>query len=100
MSLRTPSTRRSSHSCPPSFQVDSLRALAPVAYDVEQQAVATHTAILEQLENTDALALTASIITAEARHAAILADAAGLGEDIDALLVNDAQPLDLTGGAA
>ena len=35
----------------------------------------------------------ASILIVEARHCAVLADLAGHGDDLDALFVNDAEPL-------
>ncbi|CAN5589751.1 hypothetical protein BH23ACT3_BH23ACT3_01590 [soil metagenome] len=70
---------------------DAQVALA--AYDVESIAVATHTEIIRLVERADIARLLASIVAVEARHCAVLADAAGLGDDLDALLDNDAEPL-------
>jgi hypothetical protein len=70
---------------------DTQVALA--AYDLESIAVATHTELIRLVERADVAALLASIAAVEARHCAVLADAAGLGDDLDALLVNDAEPL-------
>lgn len=64
------------------------------AHGLEQSAVATHTALLGQYESGQAIALTASILVVEARHATVLADLAGV-EDLDTLFGNDAEPLDL-----
>lgn len=68
-------------------------AVALAAYDLESVAVATHTELVRMFERSDSAALAASILVVEARHCAVLADAAGLGDDLDALLVNDADPL-------
>lgn len=56
-------------------------------WGVESAAVATHLAVLGQLEGTNGAALTASIQVAEARHCTILADLAGI-TDRSLLLVD------------
>ena len=76
-----------------SFTSSNDQDVAVAAYDLESVAVATHTEIIRLLERADAAALIASILVIEARHCAVLADAAGLGNDLDALLVHDADPL-------
>lgn len=81
------------------FTSGDLTSVAEAAYELEQIAVATHTDLLTRYESTSAVSLTASILVVESRHAAVLADVAGRGDDLDALLVNTAEPLDL-GGAA
>ena len=75
------------------YASDDDEAVALAAYDLESIAVATHTELIRLLERADAAALVASSLAIEARHCAVLADAAGLGGDLDALLVNDADPL-------
>lgn len=76
-----------------SFGSSDDTAVALAAYDLESIAVATHTELTRLLERPDSAALVASILVVEARHCAVLADAGGLGDDLDALLVNDADPL-------
>ena len=71
---------------------DSATVLAS-AYDLESTAVATHTELLGRLEGIDAAKLIASIVAVEARHCTVLADAAGNGDDLDALLTNSASPV-------
>lgn len=68
-------------------------AVAAVAYDLESAAVATHTNLLGLLSESSSASLIASIISVEARHCAVLADLAGLGNDLDALLLNSADPI-------
>ena len=67
------------------------------AHQLEQTAVATHTALLGLYEGVQVVQLTASILVVEARHATVLADL--LGADLDTKLGNDAEPLDLGGVA-
>ncbi len=67
------------------------------AHMLEQTAVSTHTALLGEYESADAIALTASIIVVEARHATIIADR--LGVDLATKLGNEQPALEL-GGAA
>ncbi|MFM9084970.1 MAG: ferritin-like domain-containing protein [Acidimicrobiia bacterium] len=68
----------------PSASLDALREL-------ENVLAATHTALVGRLESTDAAALVASIVTTEARHAAVLAELAGAG--LDAALDAGTEPL-------
>ena len=75
------------------FEETDIAALAETAYDLESTAVATHTETLRSLQDIDAARRIASILIVEARHCTVLADAAGLGDDLDALFVNDAEPL-------
>ncbi|MEX2626000.1 MAG: ferritin-like domain-containing protein [Ilumatobacteraceae bacterium] len=63
------------------------------AYDLESIAVATHTELVGLVDSRDTAALLASILVVEARHCAVFADAGGRGDDLDALLDNDADPL-------
>lgn len=76
-----------------SFSVGDDTAVALAGHQLESVAIATHTELVGLLESPDAAALAASILVIEARHATVLADAAGLGDDLDALLANDAEPL-------
>jgi hypothetical protein len=75
------------------FAVADDVEVALAAYDVESIAAATHTELIRLVERADVAALLGSIAVVESRHCAVLADAAGLGDDLDALLVNDAEPL-------
>ena len=75
------------------FEEPDLATLASTAYDLESSLVATHTEQLRSLQNVDGARRIASILIVEARHCTVLADAAGLGDDLDALFVNDADPL-------
>lgn len=70
---------------------------AEAARSLEEDAVATHTALLEQYESDDAITLTASILVVEARHATVLADA--LGTDLDERFSNTGEALNLGGTA-
>lgn len=83
-----------------SFETSDLAAFAEAAHGLEQSAIATHTDLLGRYEGIDGVELTASIVVVEARHAAVLADIAGLGDDLSAVLDNSAEPIDVTGGAA
>jgi hypothetical protein len=75
------------------FAAPDTTAVAQAAYDLEQAAVATHTELVGTLLGTDASKLVASILVIEASQAAVLADVAGRGDDLGALLDNDADPL-------
>ncbi len=59
--------------------------------ELENTAVATHTAIIERLSSAKHTALLASITTVEARHAAMLATL--ISTDLDLALENPAQAL-------
>lgn len=83
----------------PAFSASSTREVALAAYDLESRAIATHTQLLGTYENIDAVELTGAIVTGEARHAALMAHVAGLGSDLDAMLVNTASAADLSGDA-
>jgi hypothetical protein len=80
------------------FATADLRALAPVAYDLESTLAATHADLLAGLEGTDGARIIASILIVEARQAAVLADAAGHSGDFDALFADAATSLALPSG--
>jgi rubrerythrin len=75
------------------FATSDDQAVLEAAYELESIAVATHTELLGLLEGPRAARLIASILVVEARHCAVLADATGRGDDLDALLVNTADPI-------
>lgn len=75
------------------FTSSSDQAVVEAAYDLESAAVATHTELIALVGSADAARLIASVLTVEARHCAVLADASGRGSDLTALLENDADPL-------
>ena len=70
------------------------------ARDLERQAVATHTELLDRYESADAITATASILVMEARYATVWSDFLGT-TDLDDVFADDASPLPLstTGGA-
>jgi Ferritin-like domain len=80
------------------FETSDLDAVAAAGYEFESSAVATYLEALGELEGIDGAALAASILIVESRQCAVLADLGGDGDDLDALLVNDAAPLALGGG--
>ena len=75
------------------FATSATASMARAAYDLESTAVTTHTELLGVLSEASSARLIASIISMEARHCAVLANLAGLGNDLDALLVNSADPI-------
>lgn len=75
------------------FNSASTASMARAALGLENAAVATHTELLGVLSEAASARLIASIISVEARHCAVLADLAGLGSDLDALLTNTAEPI-------
>jgi hypothetical protein len=75
------------------FATSDVSAVAAAAYELESTAVATHTELVRELLGVDGAHLIASILIVEARHAAVLADIGGRGEDYDALFENDAEAL-------
>jgi hypothetical protein len=79
------------------FETSDLDAVAAAGYEFESRAVATYLEALGELEGIDGAALAASILIVESRQCAVLADLGGQGDDLDALLVNDADPLSLGG---
>ena len=70
-------------------------AVATAGIDLEATAVATHNDLLGRLQGIDGIGAVASFVVVEARHVTVLADVAGDGDDLDALLTSDAQPLDV-----
>lgn len=76
-----------------SFEVSDIAELAANASDLESTMVATHTELLRALEGIDGAQMIAAILVVEARAATVLADLAGLGDDLDSLFVNDVEPL-------
>jgi hypothetical protein len=75
------------------FTAFDRAAVATAGYDLESAAVATHTELLARLENGDGAKVIASMLAMEARHCVVLADMSGRGDDLDALLVNTADPI-------
>jgi hypothetical protein len=83
----------------PAFATNDAEAFAEVAASLENTAAATHTALLAEYESVDARTLTAAILVVEARMATVLADLQGI-TSLDDIFEPDAEPLDLTAGAA
>jgi len=82
------------------FDTSDDEAFAEIANTLENTAAATHTALLPEYESVNARKATASIIVVEARMATVLSDFGGLASNFDELFEPDAEPLDLTAGAA
>jgi hypothetical protein len=68
--------------------------LALAAAELENSLVSTYTDALDVLESTEGAALVASILTTEARHAQVMAIAAGI-DDPEALLAPRPTPLSI-----
>jgi hypothetical protein len=66
---------------------------AQAGHDLENTAAATHFELLGTVVDLNAVSGIASIAAMESRHATVLAELAGLGDDLDALFLNDATPL-------
>jgi hypothetical protein len=81
------------------FETDDVAAVAAAGYDLESGAVATHLDALGELEGTSGATAVASVLIVESRHAAVLADLGGQGDDLDAVLVNTATPFPVEGGS-
>jgi PAS domain-containing protein len=75
------------------FASADTAAVALAGYDLESALVATHTELLVQLADQNAAKVVASVIATEARHCTVLASLGGQGGDLDALLVNEAEPI-------
>lgn len=82
------------------FATSDSQSFGNAGRSLENTAAATHTELLGAYESLDAIELTASIITVQARHAAVLTSLAGFASNLDEMLGNSAVALDLTGGAA
>ncbi len=82
------------------FMTSDAQAFGNAARSLENTAVATHIALLGGYDSIQAINLTASIITVESRHAAVLTSLAGFSSNLDEMLGNTADALDISGGAA
>ena len=82
------------------FATSDPQAFAAAARTLENTAVATHTQLVGEHESTEAIELTAAILTVESRHAVVLTSLAGFASNLDEMLGNSATALSLTGGAA
>lgn len=69
--------------------------VAAAGYELESVLVATYAELVGQITSVDALTPVAAMVMTEARHCAVLADIAGKGDDLDALLDNTASPLEV-----
>jgi hypothetical protein len=81
------------------FQSNDPTAVATAGEELESTAVATHSELIGRLAGLDGIAAIASIANVEARHGTVLADIAGHGDDLDAMLTSDAEALKLPAGA-
>jgi hypothetical protein len=81
------------------FASNDAAAVAAAGLELESTAVATHTELIGRLAGIDGIAAIASIVVVEARHGTVLADVAGNGDDLDAMLTSDAEPLEMPAGA-
>lgn len=60
------------------------------AFELENVAAATHTALLAEVTDVGIAAAMASFVSMESRHAAVMAGLSGKGDDLDALFTNSA----------
>jgi hypothetical protein len=81
------------------FDSNDAAAVAAAGQELEAAAVATHNELIGRLSGIDGISAIASIVVVEARHGTVLADVAGSGDDLDALLTSDAEPLEVPTGA-
>jgi hypothetical protein len=81
------------------FETTDVASVAAAGYDLESGAVATYLEALGELEGTAGARVAASILVVASRHAAVLADLGGQGDDLDAVLVNTATPLPVSSGS-
>jgi Ferritin-like domain len=81
------------------FESNDPAAVATAGEDLESTAVATHNELIGRLAALDGIAAIASIAVVEARQGTVLADIAGNGDDLDAMLTADAEALELPAGA-
>ena len=79
------------------FATSDAAAFATVANAMENTLAETHTGLLDGYASVDARILTASIAVVEARMATVLADVAGIADDLDDLFAPDAEPLTVGG---
>ena len=68
------------------FDSSDTASVASAAYELEQEAVATHLGLVGEYEGTDAVTVGTAILVIEGRMATVLAELAGQGDDLDALL--------------
>jgi len=82
------------------FSTSDPQAFGEAGRTLENIAVATHTELLGSYGSVNAISLTASIITAESRHATVLTSLAGFAANLDEMLGNSAAALPITTGGA
>jgi hypothetical protein len=76
------------------FDTSDVAAVAEAGRELEDIAVATHTALLGQYESVSALNLTGSILVVEARQATVLGDIEG--DELEGLLEADGEAVEIT----
>jgi hypothetical protein len=72
------------------FDSADAAAVATAAYELESVAVASHLDFVGQLESAEAARVLTSLLLVESQHCTVLADLAGDGSDLAALLDNPA----------
>lgn len=80
------------------FASADLQQVAEAGYELENTLVATHTALVGELEGLDGAAAIAATLLMQSRMCTVLAHLAGRGDDLDALLQNSARALTPTEG--
>ena len=89
-----PAARRRCFRARAAFETVDVEEVAAAAYELESTMVVTHAAALGRARgDRRRRSGVAAVLIVESRMCAVLADLAGLGDDLDALLVNDAEPL-------
>jgi hypothetical protein len=82
------------------FESDDATAIAAAGLELESTLVATNNDLIGRLSGLDGIAALASFVIVEARHHSVLADVAGNGDDLDAMLTSDAQLLAVPSAAS
>jgi hypothetical protein len=72
------------------FDSADAASVAATAYELESAAVANHLDFVGQLESAEAARVLTSLLLVESQHCTVLADLAGDGSDLAALLYNPA----------
>ena len=75
------------------FESSDTVAVAEAGYDLESTAVATHTELIGQLVGINGSTTIAAMLLVESRHCTVLAHIAGRGDDMAALIDNNATAL-------
>jgi hypothetical protein len=82
-----------------SFDTSDVATFAEAAADLEATASVTHSTLVGEFDSQSARTLSASISIIEARMSTVMIALSGRGDDLDAMLLSDAEPLELDAAA-